>query len=115
VSFEELLKTLRTEYLASLPEKIKIIEEQIKTGAVKELRDSFHKLKGTGKTYGMPEISDLCEVTEAVCIQNPQRGSIAALESLPLMRDILKAHQAGQVFALEQDARFQSLRKLLQN
>jgi HPt (histidine-containing phosphotransfer) domain-containing protein len=115
VSFEELLKTLRAEYLAALPGKIEIIGKQIAAGNTAELRDSFHKLKGTGKTYGMPEVSDLSEITEAICMQKPGEAHTAAIQAVGLLRDIHAARQNQQAFNLEPDPRYQMIRKLLQN
>jgi HPt (histidine-containing phosphotransfer) domain-containing protein len=115
VSFEELLKTLRAEYLAALPDKIEIISKQITTGNTAELRDSFHKLKGTGKTYGMPEVSDLSEITETICMQKPAQAQAAAEQAVGLLRDIHAARQNQQPFVLDPDPRYQMIRKLLQN
>lgn len=115
VSFEELLKTLRAEYLASLPQKVDLIKKQIATGSKLEIRDSFHKLKGTGRTYGLPEVSELAEVTEAICMEKADQSETAAEQAVAILQEIYTARQQGQAFALEQDPRFQLIRKLLQN
>ncbi len=59
---------LRTEYLASFPQKFSEIESHLKAREFVRLREDFHKLKGTGKTYGIPEISELCAVVEKICL-----------------------------------------------
>ena len=114
MNFDELLKTLHQDYLASLPKKISLIESQITAGAVTDLRESFHKLKGTGRTYGMPEISDLAALVEAVCLQFPERAVTAAGLALDMMREIHAARRAGQEHKLEKDTRMDAVRKLLQ-
>ena len=113
-SFEELLKSLREEYLASMPEKIDLLKKQIDAGAIPPLQDSFHKLKGTGRTYGMPEVSELAEALERLCIEQPQRALAAAPQATALLQDIFVSRQNTAVFDLNQDQRFQSIQKLLQ-
>ena len=49
-------------YLKSLPEKILVIASQVQAKETGNVRESFHKLKGTGKTYGFPEVSELAGV-----------------------------------------------------
>ncbi len=78
MNFDELLKSLHKEYLTSLPSKIDSIAQQAIKGSAAELRESFHKLKGTGRTYGMPEVSELATLVEDLCAEFPKkrRGGI---------------------------------------
>jgi HPt (histidine-containing phosphotransfer) domain-containing protein len=115
VNFDELLKTLHQDYLSSLPKKIVTIRDQIMAGQAGDLRESFHKLKGTGRTYGMPEVSDLSAVVEEVCLDNPAKAATAAGHALEILQDIYTARTQGRSHDLEGDPRFLSVRKLLQN
>lgn len=110
--FEEMLKSLQQDYLASIPEKIKDVERCVAAADTSAIREAFHKLKGTGKTYGLPEISDLGAAVENICIERPQAAISAATLAVALMREIHKARIAQSAFALESDARMQQLLKL---
>ena len=113
MSFEELLKSLRADYLDSLPGKIDIILNQIHATALDDLRESFHKLKGTGTTYGLPEVSELAEVLEDICTDRPTDAPRAALRATELLREIHQAHSNDRAFDLSADARFTEVRDLL--
>ena len=112
MNFDELLRTLQRDYLASLPEKIKKIEEFRLDNA--ELREAFHKLKGTGKTYGIPEVSELSALMERICLENPLASAQAADAALGLLRAIYEARGIGREFNLKDDPRLAFLQKLLQ-
>ncbi len=115
MSFDELLKSLQQDYMSSIPQKIDIIRKQMTDGSVHDLRESFHKLKGTGRTYGMPEVSELSAALEEICIDFPERAVTAAGHALQLLTEIHAARKQNQVLALEKDGRFLAIRKLLQN
>ena len=115
MSFEDLMKSLKAEYIASLPEKIITIRQQVATNSAAQLKDSFHKLKGTGSTYGLHEVTELAAVVEAICHVAPQHAQVAASEAALILQDIYVAHQQGQAFPVERDARFQMIQKLLPN
>lgn len=114
MNFDELLKTLHQDYLSSLPKKIVSIREQMKTGNASDLRESFHKLKGTGRTYGMPEVSELAALVEAICAGFPDNAVTATGHALDIMQDIYNARSKAQAHDLDGDARFALTRKLLQ-
>src|ERR1044072_5641520 len=113
MSFEDLVQSLQKEYLESLPEKIARIKIQIEASDAGNLRESFHKLKGTGRTYGLPEVSELAELTEKICVAQPKIAGEAATAAVGLLHDIHAAHTAAKTFQLHSDSRFQQLRKLL--
>lgn len=60
----KLLGELKTEYLKAFPAKLEKIKEYTATLNWAELGNEFHKLKGTGKTYGYPELTTLCQKLE---------------------------------------------------
>ncbi|MGZ3723603.1 MAG: Hpt domain-containing protein [Bdellovibrionales bacterium] len=113
MSFEEMMKSLQREYLSSIPEKIKVIEGQILTSDTSNLRESFHKLKGTGRTYGLPEVSELGAIVELICIEHPVNSVKAGEIAAAILRDVYKTRSAGAVFEFAQDARVSDLQKLL--
>lgn len=109
MSFEEMLKNLRRDYLESMPDKISNIRKQIDGGATDGLRDSFHKLKGTGKTYGIPEISELAATVESICLSAPDRAEVAARQAVAILLDITSARKSDTEFKLKTDPRFKAL------
>lgn len=114
--FEDMLKSLQKDYLASLPQKIAVIRAQIAdVGAgsttTAALRESFHKLKGTGTTYGLPEVSELAEVVEDICSTSPVEAVNAATQAAGILEDIFAAHSRSLAFNLHLDPRFQAIRK----
>jgi len=113
VSFEDLLKSLQQEYLSSIPEKIKIITAQIEALDVSNVRESFHKLKGTGKTYGIPEVSELGAVVESICLGHPVNSLPAGTLAVAILRDIHTARIEGASYDLNKDTRLAVLQKLL--
>ncbi len=113
MNFDELLRQLQAEYLASIPEKVAQIKQLISQGDAGNLREAFHKLKGTGKTYGMPEVSELCAVVEMICIKTPQHAIQASQTGVEMLHEIHLARTQKNTFALSEDARLHALRKLL--
>ncbi len=109
MSFEEMLKNLRRDYLESMPEKISNIKKQINDGTPATLRDSFHKLKGTGKTYGIPEISELAAKVENICVETPDQAGKAARQAVAILADITSARKSDLEFKLSSDPRFKAL------
>ncbi len=113
MSFDEMLKNLQRDYLQSLPEKISDIQKHISAGsAVEMLQDAFHKLKGTGKTYGIPEISVLAAAVEGICHDKPKQAAPAASQALLILQDIHSARNANLQFSLDDDPRFKQIRRL---
>jgi hypothetical protein len=104
-----MMANLKKEYLDSFPQKIAVIDEHFKAKNIELLRDDFHKLKGTGKTYGMPEVSVLGEVVERVC----KEKTSLALNIVPLaistLQKIVEAHSKKSVYDIQQDPDFKSI------
>lgn len=106
MSFDELMQTLRAEYLQSLPQKVEIIQQLCKQGDLELLREEFHKLKGTGKTYGIPEITELCAVVEQLCVDKSPKAVDACKLANQLLSDIHAARSNGAILSLAQDPHF---------
>ncbi len=112
-NFEQMMDELRVEYLAAMPQKFIDIGEHIKRKDVSQLREDFHKLKGTGKTYGIGEISELGEVVEKICMVKQEYAVRAATVGLNLLVGIHKSRTAKKPFAIQEHADFQEIKKLI--
>jgi len=106
---KEILEGLKREYLKNLPEKLKMIEQLWKDGKIDLVETEFHKLKGTGKTYGLPEISELGLVAEDACsLAEPARAQCIQV-SLEILRQIHSTRITGQEFDLKSSEDFSTL------
>lgn len=112
MSIHDVLAELRKTYLEALPGRADGIERLLQEGKYNEVETEFHKLKGTGKTYGLPEVSQVGEVAERLV----EHGSTSAQESVPaaikVLRKITTSRAAGQALDLEKDADFLYLAEL---
>lgn len=112
MSIDDVLSELRKTYLAALPKRAALIESLWKEHRYTEVESEFHKLKGTGKTYGLPEVSQIGELAERLC----EAGSTFADNTVPaavkIIRRIHDARAKDQVLALETDADFQALAEI---
>lgn len=112
MSIHDVLAELRKTYLEALPARADGIERLLSEGKYNEVETEFHKLKGTGKTYGLPEVSQVGEVAERLV----EHGSTSAEESVPaaikVLRKITTSRAAGQPLDLEKDADFLYLAEL---
>lgn len=110
--FERMMQELQTEYISELPDRIEEIRQHGQDQDFNLLQDDFHKLKGTGKTYGIPEISQLCQIMEQLCIHNTK----LALKLLPaateVLQDIQKSRTDNHPFSLSQDSRYQKIEEV---
>jgi HPt (histidine-containing phosphotransfer) domain-containing protein len=73
---EESFRALRRDYLASLPGRLETIREAVaqarsagNTTAAESARNVFHQLKGTGSSFGMPELTDAAGRGETALIR----------------------------------------------
>jgi HPt (histidine-containing phosphotransfer) domain-containing protein len=82
----ELLSELKTDYLVKLPEKISVLKAHFHSHKWPELEEEFHKLKGTGKTYGFPDISVVCEKLELL-IQRENQSQSNCSHLVPVVND----------------------------
>lgn len=112
MSLDDVLAELRKTYLEALPGRADLIEGLHKQGRYAEVETEFHKLKGTGKTYGLPEVTAIGEVAERLC----EAGSTTADESIPAalnaLRKVTKCRDNGAPLDLASDADFLYLGEL---
>ena len=100
----EVLAELKAEYLQSLPTKIAKLEKLLASESWTELTEEFHKLKGTGKTYGFPEISILCEKLETLSSSRETQKTVLFEQALLLLHKIRASYSKGENFDMERDA-----------
>lgn len=110
--FEQMMKELREEYVKSIPAKLVDIEEHFKAQQWGELRNDFHKLKGTGRTYGIPEISVLCEAVEKICVKQQASVNLVVPPALELLKAIYARRLNQQEYPIENEAAFIEIRKI---
>lgn len=106
MSMEDVLKELQKEYLSALPQKKEEILRSFSQGDVQNMRNVFHKLKGTGSTYGIPEISELSALYETLCTSYQEALAWAIPHALQLLDDIRICREQQQQFVLSADQRF---------
>lgn len=112
-NFEQMMEELRKEYLESLPSRIQEIQTKSEQNKVQEVLEHFHKLKGTGKTYGIPEISELGEVMERICRELPAQANQHVPDAVTLLRTIHQERSARRPVDLSNDPRFSKLKSLI--
>lgn len=106
MNFDSLLSQLRIEYVSSLPEKIQIIRHFYNSGDARGVREVFHKLKGTGATYGVPEVSMIGETLEQFCKTKPTEMKAVVPDALELLQSIHSCRLQNQEFNVSNDPRF---------
>jgi HPt (histidine-containing phosphotransfer) domain-containing protein len=137
MSLQDVLDGLRRDYLNAIPEKIERIRELSCSSNFDELHTEFHKMKGTGRTYGLPEVSQVGEALERLCEQkaaphvsshrssnSPGKGpgsdsdndvdlDLAINLAIALLDRIRVSRQSGHQYDLENDPNFRTLVALL--
>lgn len=113
MNFDNLMEQLRGEYLATIPEKIQMIIQFYNANDAHGVREIFHKLKGTGGTYGVPEISTFGEILENFCKAQPSNLKAVVPDAIELLKKIHASRLKNEAFDINADARFQYIRGLL--
>jgi HPt (histidine-containing phosphotransfer) domain-containing protein len=108
VKLSQLLSELKQEYIASLPEKIERLRKHTQAQDWTKLSEEYHKLKGNGKTYGLPEISILCEQMEMIALKKDSQDSPTFTptlfeHALTLLERMHKSYLSGDSFDLDKD------------
>ena len=74
-NYNQLMEELKTEYLQSFADKFQLLLDLHKNKDWEKIELEFHKLKGTGTTYGVPEVSELCFHLERLCSGGKRQSS----------------------------------------
>jgi len=114
MSLKDILADLQKDYIRSMPSKVTNLQFLWQEGRREELATEYHKLKGTGRTYGIPEISQLGEALEALLESQADQPSLQnAVElSFCILKRIHTARVAGEAHKLEDDHDFQIIIEL---
>jgi HPt (histidine-containing phosphotransfer) domain-containing protein len=104
-----LLAELKHEYLKAFPEKLELLRELIQKEDWSGLEVLYHKLKGTGKTYGFPEISTLCQKMESLSQSKTYQKAEFFQRSLLILEKLNQSYTQGTPYNLNQDPLAQSL------
>jgi HPt (histidine-containing phosphotransfer) domain-containing protein len=103
IKLSQLLSELKQEYISAFPAKI----ERLKTLTLSQdwaaLSEEYHKLKGNGKTYGLPEISVLCEQMEYLTLNKDLQKTMLFEHALTLLERMHACYVSGDSFDLEKD------------
>ncbi len=105
----ELFAELRSEYLATVPEKISAIQKYWTAHEREKLENEFHKMKGTGTTYGLPELTRMAALVEHLCRENSPKLGLAIFITLEILPKIAQHHTEGESYEMEQDPFFKKL------
>lgn len=111
MSFQNIMIELRAEYLKTFPEKIVMMRYNLSKNHIKELELEFHKMKGTGATYGIPEISVIGERMEACCVSHPQLLKVFVPTICNIIELIIESRNQNLEFNLSEFKDYQDLVK----
>ena len=109
MSMEDLLKELQLEYIQSIPEKIKEIKESLEKKDLDSLINSYHKLKGSGKTYGLDEVSILGQFFETWMRDKKEKTLPFVPKSVEILERIFTSRSQSKPYAIESDPEYQKL------
>ena len=111
MSLEQLIQKLRKDYINNLPQRVSEIESHLLAKDTDAIKNDFHKLKGNGKTYGCPEITELATVLEKICSQ--PKIELAEIEpAINLLKDIHHSRLQNKQFLIHRDSRFTDLKRI---
>ena len=110
MSLQDLMAKLQKDYLASLPAKIATIQMFWNEVKLEDLEGEFHKMKGTGKTYGIPELSLLAREMESLCAtRHPDRIAKGMTIALVLLERVRSERAEGRAFDISSDSSYRTL------
>lgn len=113
MNFENMMTQLRKEYVSTLPDKIQTIRHFLNSDDALGVREVFHKLKGTGATYGVPELSTLGEALETFVQSHPKDLKNAVPDALDLLNLVHQHRIQDQPYNIQTDQRFIRIKSLL--
>ena len=97
------LQELKQDYLKSFPDKINLLKELTTQQNWDQLAMEYHKLKGTGKTYGFPEVSIVSERMESIAKQQELRKIILFDQAVVLLSRLYEAYRSEKTLDLKAD------------
>src|SRR5438067_1747973 len=114
MSLKEVLAELQRNYLQAIPEKITLLEKLHNSKQYDLLETEYHKLKGTGRTYGLPEVTLIGAAVERLCEIDRQRLPVAVPLSVTLLRWVREKRCGGETPLIENQPEFRTLISLVE-
>jgi HPt (histidine-containing phosphotransfer) domain-containing protein len=105
----QVLKELKAEYLIKLPQRILLLKSLTEQNQWTCLEEEYHKLKGTGKTYGFPEISTVCERLEQLTQKSETRNPEIFAQAVLLLERMHQSYLHNEPIDLTSDPFARSL------
>jgi HPt (histidine-containing phosphotransfer) domain-containing protein len=106
-----ILEDLKNDYKSQMPSRLAKLESLTQKNDFAGLALEYHKLKGTGKTYGFAEISKISEQLEKICENSQDHKLIViGLELLKKYFTSLEGHSNNEKFNLETDESYIALK-----
>ena len=104
MDFNAMMAELQKEYLAELPNIISKLKKVTAENNGEEVHRIFHQLKGSGKTYGFDEITELCKIMEERSMGNtiPEQTT----EAIELLELILSKRSNNEAVHLNQESSY---------
>ena len=99
----EVLSELKAEYLEAFPSKLEKLKKLTHEQDWLLLAEEYHKLKGTGKTYGYPEISIVCEKLENLAQNKAHQRPELFGQALILMENLYTSYRNQKSIDLKKD------------
>lgn len=112
MSIDDLLKELQQEYIQSIPEKIKELKDFTQQNDMENLLNTFHKLKGSGKTYGLDEVTLLGQFFEIWMREKKEKVIPFVPKAVEILERIHEARVNSKPYSLDTDSEYQKLLSL---
>jgi HPt (histidine-containing phosphotransfer) domain-containing protein len=112
MSMDDLLKELQLEYIQGLPEKIQELKTFSDQKDFQNLLNAFHKLKGSGKTYGLEEVSALGQFFEGWLREKKEKAIPFTKKASEILERIHSSRSNDKPYSLDTDTEFQNLKSL---
>jgi HPt (histidine-containing phosphotransfer) domain-containing protein len=106
---KEAFEALRKKYLNGIPEKILNIRKMITTNETHLLQQEFHKIKGSGKTYGYPDVTLIAFHIDKHCKMGNPNMFVLAEKACVLLQKIYDSHTTQQSYDLQNDPLFKEI------
>lgn len=113
MNLDALMLELRKDYIEDIPNKIQHIIDEQKAGQFTEVRMIFHKMKGSGSTYGIPEMTQLGGLLEKIA--NSEEMNRFVPLAISLLSRIHKSRVRSEAVNLDEDPEFEQLRQLVKS
>ena len=112
MNLDKIMQELRVEYIEGLPSKVEEIQAHLENKDLEALKNDFHKLKGSGKTYGLPEVSILGKKVEHMCESSPDEVAKYIPKATQVLELIHRSRLQGQAYDIEACEIYSQLKSL---